>query len=393
MQMNSDLPEEELKLVTYRVLVRQPLSIALKHPAVLTLTIQDVPCKLAIRPTHDDETQRRVEGGSFIACEFDYDGGEIDLIAAARFGMDLVEDFLSAVSVVEGAMLKPLELLQVASLPAQSGAHCKFLQFLNLPSSHWERPLSNETVQTVGKLLAHWDGLEKGNRIRRAARQYRSAIGDRDDVTAFQSAYVGLEALEPVLATAIGLTPGTEVVEGKCESCGARFERKKTTLVGVRAFVLDAPDQAKADPQRKSDWRLLNKLRNDITHSLEDDDSIRPRAHEAMIAAMHYLHDAICVASHAPDQAKAKFSLARGPMQYLIVGDYLEASWLPLHEWVELLPTSKLKWVSHSKYGLVPEMSFENPGLKDLEIYIAYINGSLAEASVDTLKAANIERD
>ncbi len=35
---------------------------------------------------------------SLIACEFDYDGGEIDLSAVARFGMEVVEDYLSAVS-------------------------------------------------------------------------------------------------------------------------------------------------------------------------------------------------------------------------------------------------------------------------------------------------------
>ena len=64
-----------------------------------------------------------------------------------------------------------------------------------------------------------------------------------------------------------------------------------------------------------------------------------------------------------------------------------------MKEWDELLPTSMLEWVPPSKYSLAPQMGFMNPGLKDLEVYVAYIHGSLAEASVDTLKPANIERD
>ncbi|WP_027530108.1 hypothetical protein [Bradyrhizobium sp. WSM3983] len=53
--------------------------------------------------------------------------------------------------------------------------------------------------------------------------------------------------------------------------------RNRTTLVGPRAFTHGTVDIAKADPDRKADWKLLNKLRNDLTHCLADENIVAPK--------------------------------------------------------------------------------------------------------------------
>jgi hypothetical protein len=60
-------------------------------------------------------------------------------------------------------------------------------------------------------------GRHHRTNLRRAARLYRDAIGNFDDTSAFQEAYIGLEAMEPPLAKMVGLNPGTEEIQGECE--------------------------------------------------------------------------------------------------------------------------------------------------------------------------------
>jgi hypothetical protein len=65
-----------------------------------------------------------------------------------------------------------------------------------------------------------------------------------DDVSSFQQAYMGLEALEPALAEQIGVTSGSEETKGNCEACGAEFTRRRTVLNGVRVFIGSYPKSA-----------------------------------------------------------------------------------------------------------------------------------------------------
>lgn len=80
---------------------------------------------------------------------------------------------------------------------------------------------------------------------------------------------------------------GTEQVKGKCENCGHEFTRNKTTLVGVLAFVHNSVDPDLADADRKADWKLLNKLRNGLTHGLVDESELGEKSHRGLTAAMH----------------------------------------------------------------------------------------------------------
>lgn len=80
---------------------------------------------------------------------------------------------------------------------------------------------------------------------------------------------------------------GTEQIKGSCEKRGHEYVRNRTTLVGVRAFVNGAVDTEKADPDRKADWKLLNKLRNDLTHGLVDENDLGERPQRGLTAAMH----------------------------------------------------------------------------------------------------------
>lgn len=325
------------KKATYRVLARQPLSVEVEPDASANaLSIQGVACSIAIRPAYSDAALQREFGGSLLTIEFD-DEHDADLLIAARNGFELIEDFLSAIAVVKGVTFHPCVLIQVARLDREKGQrNCEFLQFLELPANHWSEPLSKKTIWAAQKLLAHWDGLEIGKRLRRAARQYREAIGDFDDATAFQEAYIGLEAMEPPLAKMAGLQAGTEEVKGICGHCGVEFTRKKTSLVGVRAFVLGNLNPANADEQRKVDWRQINQLRNDLMHGLVDGVALGKRAHDGLIASMHYLHSGICFCSHAPDLAMENYRLARGGSWYVLGGIYTTNSWSALTHWSEV---------------------------------------------------------
>ncbi len=79
-------------LATFRVLVKQALSIDVSKTE--DLDIQGVPCRIAIRPAHNDLATQRKLGGATLAVEF-RKAADYDLIAAARDGFELIEDFLS----------------------------------------------------------------------------------------------------------------------------------------------------------------------------------------------------------------------------------------------------------------------------------------------------------
>jgi hypothetical protein len=195
---------------------------------------------------------------------------KLGLLAAARDGFELIEDFLSAITLVSGTTFGLSTLVQVARLRSVKKSNCEFLLFPKLSENQWPEVISEPMIKSARGLLAHWDGLETGKRLRRAARRYRNAAGTLDDIAAFQEAYVGLEALEPPLASMAGLTPGAEEVKGFCEHCGGQFTRRRTSLVGVRAFVLGDLDANKANEQRRAEWSLINKLRNELLHGLVD---------------------------------------------------------------------------------------------------------------------------
>lgn len=376
------------KRCPYRVAGTQPLSV--ETPSIAyELSIQGVSCKLVVRPIHQDPADQLRVGGSHLVVEFE-DSCEADLIVVTRRGLSLIEDFLSAISLVTGSTFQSTEALEVSRV---IDGKCEFVMFKQLPAKHWHGPIGQDAVAKAKHLLAHWDGLEGGHRLRRAALQYREAIGNVDDTAAFQEAYIGLESMEPPLAKAAGLNPGTEELKGKCESCGYEFTRKKTTLVGVRSFVLDSlvADEAAAD--RKADWKIINSLRNDLMHGLIDPEELKDRPHRALIAAMHHLHAAICTCSHATDLVSSNYILARGGPTYVVVGAYETGSWPDLAEWSLALRSNEFSWVPHAEHHFVPQLSFYNDGRKDLEAGVGRLGMPLSIATMDSIARVPIERD
>jgi hypothetical protein len=375
---------------TYRVLAKQPLSLEVDGGRFIeNLSIQGVSCRIAITPVHPEPDRQRSLGGSLFTIEFQREH-DADPIVVAREGVELIEDFLSALTLSSGPTFGPSRLVEVARLIRKSGT-CEFMQFPELPAHQWSEPITAATLSKVRDLLAHWDGLESGKRLRRAARRYRDAAGNTDDIAAFQQAYVGLEAMEPPLAKMVGLTPGTEEIKGSCEQCGAEYIRKRTALVGVRAFALASVDPAEANDQRKADWSLMNKLRNDLAHGLVDANLLAHRPHDAFIACMHCLHDAISICSHAADDFSEQYRLRRGTTPYVIAGTYEKASWGELSEWSGACKISSFEWVPHAKYGLVPELKLYNSALAELKIGLCRLTRPMAFATMNDLERANGE--
>jgi hypothetical protein len=384
--------KSENQVSTYRVLVRQALSLDLGDGGVQSFSIQGTDCRLAVEPLHSDLAKQREFGGSTIALEFRAPTSP-DFFAAARAGLELIEDFLSAITVVSGTTFGPCEMMQVARRDHGRKGNCEFMQILPLPLNHWYERITETKLNSARKLLAHWDGLEGGRRLRRAARNFRSAAGITDHVSAFQEAYIGLEAMEKPLASMAGLKPGTEVVQGACENCGHQYARNRTALVGVRAFVHGDVDPGKADEGRKMDWKLLNNLRNDLMHGLVDADELGGRPVQALTASMHYLHHAICACSHSPDLASEQYRLARGGAEFVLLGRYSAPEWPSLADWKMIVETKAFAWVPHALHDLVPELNFRNDGVKDLEVGFGRLDEPLSIATMADISRVTMERD
>jgi hypothetical protein len=304
--------------------------------------------------------------------------------------MELLEDFLSAVALVEGATLRGMEPVQMVRADQPSHKYT-FVRFLPLLYNHWDQPISLTTINHVRRLVAHWDGLDTGTRLRRAARHFRQSIGMPDDLTAFQYAYMGLEAMEKPLAQTMNIPPGVEESQGTCANCGATYTRRRTVLSGVRAYVHGDVHPATASAQRKKEWRKLSELRQDLFHGLADASALEHRGQVVLPAAMHYLHDAICCMSHAHDLESPGFRLTRRTRQVIMIGDFTAEHLGPLENWAPLLGTQEMQWVRHDRYGFVPEFRLDNPGIRDLRGRFFWLKGPLGLASEAHLELAEWE--
>ena len=374
----------------FRLLAFQPLSLALDDSRPFELSIQKIPCRFALQPVHSDPAVQRVQGGTFVAIEFSLKN-VTDMLVATQKGLNLIEDFLSGVSLVEGTTFRDVEPVQIVSTEQEPEKKYKLIRFLPLSMHHWDRPISNDTIETVRGLLAHWDGLDSGKRMRRAARQYHKAIGTDNDLAAFQHAYMGLEALEKPLADVMNIPPGVEELRGQCDKCGAEYIRKRTVLAGVRAYVCGALHPETAPSERRQEWKEINNLRQELFHSLKDSTKLEQEARRVGPAAMHHLHDAICCLSHAHSLESNNFKLVRGIRRILLLGRFRSSDLGLLDQWRPLLDVEDGYWVNHPQYGFIPEFRINNPGIKDLEAVFFWLNAPLKSATEDNLIPANFE--
>lgn len=376
----------------FRLLAFQPLSLSLELSCPFELSIQNIMCRFALQPAHSDKASQLTHGGTFIVIEFSTEEST-DLLPATQKGLDLIEDFLAALSLVEGATFRDVEPVQIISIDKTVPQKYSFVHFLNLSMNHWHKPISQETFQAVQSILAHWDGLESGKRLRRAARQFQKAIGTDDALMAFQHAYMGLEAIEKPLADIMEIPAGIEEIEGHCEKCGEKYIRKRSMLAGVRAYVAGAIHPEAFVPEKKREWKEINDLRHKIFHSLQDNKKLEVKVRSVLPAAMHHLHDAVCCLSHSHDLESPTFKLVRGMRHLVFIGKFKAVKLEPLEKCQPLLGAEQGYWVPHLQHGFVPEFKIQNPGLENLEGYFFWLDESLKNATKENLIPANFEEN
>jgi hypothetical protein len=266
------------------------------------------------------------------------------------------------------------------------------MRYLPLSYNHWDKQISPSTINRARTLIAHWDGLDTGVRLRRAARQFCQAVGETDDLVAFQYAFIGLEAMEKPLATTMEIEPGGEIVTAQCDHCKATYTYKRTMLNGVRAYVRGDFHPDTASGQRTAEWKEINDLRNQLFHGLEDAKELEHRVQAILPAVMHNLHDAICCLSHTHELESRKFMLVRTARRPVLMGTF-SAGLGPLESWMPLLGTKEPRWVEHEHFGFVPEVSFNNPGIPDLQVAPFLLEGPLSSSSEANLIPLNFEPD
>lgn len=338
----------------FRILTRQALSVALEQPVSFPVTVGQHSCRVFFKPSEVDPGLQRQLGGAFVHVEFE--AAQSDMLRAVSLGAQLTEDILAGLAVITGLQFGGVTFVQL--LDVTSRDITPFL-FLLAPSHlHSERSVTTNDIAHLRSMVAHWDYLPRGGRLRRAAGLYRRSLQEPDDISAFQEAYMGLEALEPALAEQIGVTPGSEEVKGNCEKCGAEYTRVRTVLNGVRAYIRGAqhPEPA-ANEQRESEWKKMNKLRHGLFHSLEDLDKLRTVARSVVAAAAHHLHDAICCLSHAHDLESPDYRVIKGAKQLVLKGIVEPGIQGPLEDSLPVLTVKEFGWDAHPEYGLVPRVN------------------------------------
>lgn len=374
----------------FRLYAFQHKSLTLQDPKPIKLSINRIPCSIFLRNLNNDEAIQRTEGGMFITIDFVLKN-ESDLIRATNQGLSLIEDFLSGVSLVEGAVFGDVEPVQIIRYEKSRKQKYSMIHFLDLSLKHFYKAISSSTLQEIKSILAHWDGLDSGKRLRRAARQFHKAKNTRDTLTAFQHAYIGLEAMERPLADAQNIPPGVEEIKGKCHRCGQEYIRKRSVLAGVRSYICGNMHQEASTPVRRKEWKRINGLRHDVFHNLKDDDELMKEAEIALPAAMHFLHDSICCMSHSHSLEANKFGLFRGVTRHVFIGVFSSPKLGPIDRWVPLFDSKIGSWRRHSKFEWVPEFIYANKGIKDLQISACYLKGQIYTARESDLKPLGVE--
>ena len=198
--------------------------------------------------------------------------------------------------------------------------------------------------------------------------------------------------MEPPLAELLGVPSGSEEVTGKCDNCGFEYTRKRTVLNGVRAYIRGAkhPDPA-SSAEREKEWKQINKLRQDIFHSLDDIAKIRAKSYDVLVAAAHHLHDAICL-SHTHDLESQTFRMRRGATQLLLKGTAEPGIQDTLEECRPILTLKEKGWDPHPEHGFVPLFNIEHDGKRgDIGGNWFWLRKPLDLASEADLDPANCE--
>ena len=345
---NRTMQREALR--RYRVLAEQPHSVSLEQSTSFSVTVAGYDCAAFLKPVHTAPSEQRTHGRGFVHLEFSAETN--DLVRAAALGMRLIEPVLAGLGVITNVPFGLGSLVQI--LDVTTPTKTRFLFAFTPEYRHCDEPITENQLRSLQHMLAHWDGLARGDRIRRAATLYRRALKEtRDDVAAFQYGFMGLEALEPVLAEQQSVSSGSELSIGKCEGCGVEYEKRRTVLNGVRAYIT-RPEH----PSGKDDWKDISKLRHNLFHSLEDWRELSSRARHALPAVAHYLHDAICCVSHAHDLEVPTYQIPRIGTRLVMIGDAEPGIDDSIEECRLVLESPEVGWDRHPEHQWLPKVDF-----------------------------------
>ena len=340
----------------YRVLAEQTHSVCLERSISFSVTVADYDCAVFLKPAHSDPSEQRTRGGGFVHLEFTSETK--DLVRAALRGMSLIEAVLAGLGVIADVPFGPANLVQILDVTTKK--ETRFLFGITPKYRHCDEPITENQLRSLQRMLAHWDGLENGARIRRAASLYRRALQEaRDEVAGFQFSYMGLEALEPVLAEQQGVNAGVEISKGRCKHCGIEYEKRRTTLNGVRAYIT-RPEHRDGKEARDREWKVVNELRHDLFHSREDLQALSSRALDALPAVAHFLHDAICCVSHAHDLEAPTYQVPRNGGRLVWVGNSEPGFDDSIEECRPVVESPQVVWIRHPEHQWLPEVRFVN---------------------------------
>ena len=338
----------------YRVLAEQTHSVSLEPSASFRVTVAGYDCAVFLKPARSDPSEQRTHGVGFVHLEFT--SATKDLVRAASLGKSLIETVLAGLGVITDVPFGLANLVQV--LDVTTTKKTRFLFAITPEYRHCDEPITENQLRSLQRMLAHWDGLEKGARIRRAASLYRRALQEtQDDLAAFQYGYMGLEALEPVLAEQQGVSSGFEISKGECEHCGVEYEKRRTVLNGVRAYIT-RPEHHNGKEARDREWKVVNELRHDLFHSRRDLQALSSKALDALPAVLHFLHDAICCVSHAHDLEVPSYQVPRNRSRLVFVGNSEPGIDDLIEECQPVVDSPKVVWIRHPEHQWLPEVHF-----------------------------------
>ena len=343
----------------YRVLAEQTHSVFLERSTSFPVTVAGYDCAVYLKPARSDPSEQRTRGVGFAHLEFTSETK--DLVRAASCGMSLIETVLAGLGVAADVPFGLADLVQI--LDVTTTKETRFLSAITHEYRHCDEPITENQLRSLERMLAHWDGLENAARIRRAASLYRRALQEaKDEVAAFQYGYMGLEALEPVLAEQEGVNPGVEITKDTCKHCGVEYEKRRTVLNGVRAYIT-RPEHRDGKEARDREWKVVNEFRHDLFHSRKDWQALSSRALDALPAVAHFLHDAICCVSHAHDLEAATYRLPRNRGRLAFVGNSKPGIDDSIEECRPVVELQDVVWTRHPEHQWLPEVRFVNSRL------------------------------
>lgn len=374
----------------YRMLVHQPIAVAVEWKEPFQVRPPTGHPLAHIRQRNTDLLTQHREGGTQLALEFMSD--QTDLMRTTHEGLELADDIFSALALSTGAPFQPCAPLYIEAVT--SAPEVPLASFFGIEGLTWSAKVGADQIKLIQRAFRHWEALESGDRFRRAVRRYRQAIGREDWLEAFQDAYMGLEALEKPIAQELNVPRGHESVEGKCEHCGASYKRKRTVLSGIRAYICGNPDgniPDEATKERIKEWKQLSGLRNKIVHGLEELSKLEAQAHEALPAALHYLHDTACHLIHAHELETVDYSYGRFTLSRIVAtgGATKGRPECALEAWEPLMEIHPGRWVQYEKW-IVPEFTITSKA-GDIEVAFFTLTKPLSDASEEDLEPLRLQ--